>query len=77
LNGEQIAYFIFSMDTYKQTNLDGSAIVNGNAVSGTFPAHDLGQLAEVGPASWSAVLNVEGRDVGECPNGIDPLPFPG
>lgn len=76
LNGKQIAYFVFSMDTYEQANLDGTAIVNGDTVSGTFPADDLGQLAEAGPASWSAALNIEGRDVGECPSGIDSLPFP-
>lgn len=76
LNGKQVAYFVFSVDTSEQTNLDGAATVNGDTVSGTFPAGDLGQLADAGPASWSAAFNVEGSDVGECPGGIDSLPFP-
>ena len=75
LDGEQIAYFIFSMDTYKQTNLDGAATLSGDTVSATFPADHLGQLADAGPASWSAAFNVDGTDVGVCPGGIHSLPF--
>jgi hypothetical protein len=76
LDGEQIAYFVFSFDTYEQTNLNGAASVNGNTVSASFPAADLGPLRKADPASWSAAFSVEGNDVGECPGGIDSLPFP-
>ena len=77
LNGEQIGYFIFSFDTNEQTNLGGTATVDGDVVSGRFPTDELGQLAEAGgPASWSAAFNLQGNDVGECPGGIDSLPFP-
>ena len=77
LDGKQTAYFIFSFDTNEQVNLDGTAVVEGNAVSGNFPAKDPGQLLDAGPASWSAVFNVEGNDVGECPGDAKSLPFPG
>lgn len=76
LDGEQIAYFIFSFDTYEQINLNGSALVSDNTVSGSFPTGDLGPLREAGPASWSAAFSVEGTDVGECPGGTNSLPFP-
>lgn len=77
LDGEQIGYFVFSFDTSEQTNLDGAASVSGSTVSASFPASDLGPFRETEPASWSAAFSVEGRDVGECPGGIDSLPFPG
>jgi hypothetical protein len=77
LDGEQIAYFIFSEDMVEQTNLDGEATVNGDSVSGSFPAGSLGSLADAGPASWSAVINIEGNDVGLCPGGYNSMPFPG
>jgi hypothetical protein len=77
LDGEQIAYFIFSEDTVEQTNLDGEATVDGDTVSGSFPADHLGALADAGPASWSAAINVDGNDVGLCPGGYNSMPFPG
>lgn len=77
LDGEQIAYFVFDFTTVEQANLDGDVIVNGDVVSGSFPADRLGQLADAGPASWSAAFNVEGNDIGECPGGFKSSPFPG
>lgn len=77
LDGEQIAYFIFSEDLVKQTNLNGEATVDGDTVSGSFPSDHLGALADAGPASWSAAINVEGNDVGLCPGGYKSLSFPG
>jgi hypothetical protein len=77
LDGEQIAYFIFSEDTGEQINLDGEASINGETVSGSFPADNLGALVDAGPASWSAAINVEGNDVGLCPGGYNSMPFPG
>jgi hypothetical protein len=77
LDGEQIAYFIFLEDTFEQINLDGEAIVDGDTVSGSFSADQLGALADAGPASWSAAINLEGNDVGLCPGGYSSMPFPG
>jgi hypothetical protein len=77
LDGEQIAYFVFSEDAVEQSNLDGEATVDGDTVSGGFPTEYLGALADASPASWSAAINVEGNDVGLCPGGYDSMPFPG
>jgi hypothetical protein len=77
LDGEQIGYFVFSEDMVEQTNLDGEATVDSDTVSGSFPADSLGSLADAGPASWSAAINIEGTDVGLCPGGYNSMPFPG
>ena len=76
-DGKQIGYFVFDFGTSKQTNLEGSPERSGKTVRGTFPADALGDLADAGAASWSAAINVNGNDVGNCPGSIDSLPFPG
>lgn len=75
-NGKQIAFFVFDFGSAEQTNLDSNADVSGDTVTASASDADLGPLSGVEVGSWSAAYTVNGNEVGVCPGGIDPLPFP-
>jgi hypothetical protein len=73
LDGRQNDYSVFDFGTAQQANLPGEPAITGDTITGTFPAEELGAVAENGPASWSAALSLEGEDVALCPS--DPGKF--
>lgn len=76
-NGGDLAAFVFDFVTTRQSQVDNSPQAEGDRVVGTFPKTQLGDLADVGVASWSGALNLDGTDIGTCPPGLGALPFPG
>lgn len=63
--GQQIAHFVFDHVEANQTNLDGEASTDGTTTTATFPVSEVDSLGE--SFQWTAVYNLAGDDVDECP----------
>lgn len=77
-DGDLTGYFAFDYDTSQQTNLDGEPDHGPAQITGKFPLDELGEVGEIGVASWSATLSVDGNDVARCPaDTMESNAFPG